>query len=246
MKKNLFTLTVLALMVFNCSTENNPNTANKESLLNGYQISSRISTSKVISKIANEYFVVSNQKNNFLNNVYEVNDEKLSKNYILASFEEDLKLTSSYNIKSALVYYSMKHLVKDTSFTFIIRTIENKNGESIFEVVSAVTGEIIYYNLNNIDESKYLDFRKKYYNENLKTDANNSTPNVVCFENFNACFNHMNGNENNPTDQVVCELLPCNTFAYVGCVILGEEGYIQDNGCFRGCQACDVFIDDKN
>ncbi|WP_299128397.1 hypothetical protein [uncultured Winogradskyella sp.] len=174
--------------------------------------------------------------------MHEIFDEKLFKNYILASFIEDLKLEGSFKVKSALVYYSMKHLVENTSLTFVIRTIENENGESILEVLSPVTGEIIYYNLNNINESEYLNLRKKYYNYSPKINSKGTT----CFENFNACFNHMNGDESNPTDEMICDWIPCNTFAYVGCVILRQEGYIQDSDCFKGCRACDVFIDDVN
>lgn len=51
-------------------------------------------------------------------------------------------------------------------------------------------------------------------------------------------------NSNNPMDSVICDWLPCNTIAYIGCTILGAEGYIQDQDCFRGCKFCDVFIDD--
>ncbi|WP_339625109.1 hypothetical protein [uncultured Winogradskyella sp.] len=85
----------------------------------------------------------------------------------------------------------------------------------------------------------YINFKSNFGDKNSTVIASKNT----CFQNWSTCIGHMSGGQN-PGDDVICEWIPCVSFAYVACFIMAQEGFIEEGyDCFIGCQACDVYID---
>lgn len=243
-KLNLSAIIVLFLTVLNInSCSNNIDTLNETE-------TSEIFEEKVIDKFED---LISNYKNinlsqNKVNISNEINildtlrvdDERLKNPIYLAAINENLSIENKYEVKSTLLYYDLNHIDKEIGLSFIIRTFKNKEIH-VTEFVSILTGEIMSFHLENINDIDYKELRKYYYNENyFQNKLSDDT--IVCFATFDDCFNHMNGSGSSQ-GQAICDFLPCNAISYVACFILEQEGFVATSDCFMGCQACDLFIE---
>ncbi len=81
----------------------------------------------------------------------------------------------------------------------------------------------------------------EFKENSIKTKGKDVT---ICFTTFKACFNRTKDGDGSPTDEMLCEWLPCATMAYAVCSIGQSGGYIQDSVFFNRSE-CDVILGEE-
>lgn len=173
-----------------------------------------------------EEFINSNdwlKRNSFFGNSFNCNElYKVTSNLNDISYIGlDLNIENSnidgYRIKNYVIFHKLSNGKK---FIYLQRDIMIGNSQ-IVQFLDITNGNVMDYFLYNCTEDDYSSYQSK-------VDAGGGGPKHVCYKSFKSCYDNTKaGLVQSPTDEVLCDWLPCATMAYSFCALAYVDGYIQ-------------------
>jgi len=247
--KKIFPLTILTTILFFLSCQNDDQTRIQEEKSNfTIEYSDKV---EALSLLKNNYeSIIKTNKQNKGNANYgenfkvNINITDSDNNFFYGS--EILNIKSSYEgfeQRNFLINFPYEYNNKASKINlgFINRNFK-KGDVEIIEILQSDTGEIINYELFNINEKDYLELRKGKKQILGQRILSKSTP---CFTTFEACTQQVSDGDGSPRDAALCDWLPCNTLAYFACKQMAIDGRIESECNFRCSQCGDVVIGEK-
>ena len=127
---------------------------------------------------------------------------------------------------------------------FMMRYIQ-KERVKIFELVSVFTGNVIYYNFENI-EKRQLQEELNIYGCGDELGIISTDSSSVCYTDFDACyFDLKSGVGSTAASDWVSWFLPgfaTSTINMLACANLQQSGHMENTDHFIGCGNCSILI----
>ena len=198
-----------------------------------------------IEFIENNYQNLYSSKNRDINindnEMYNIKITSKGLSYFVSKIQDNLSLSEDFKVENYAIHFPYTSENQNINIGYIVRKIVGNNF-TIHEIMSPNSGEIINYNLSGISDEEYIELLKIYSHKKIN---NISLSKTTCYTTFDACFQDLSDGNGSAEDQVLCEWFPCKTLAYFSCMIIEQEGQIEESDCFESCSACDVIIGEQ-